>query len=263
MVLNALIIDDEEFGRENMKNLLISYCPEICIKHMASSAQQAREILANDENINVVFSDIEMPGESGFEILPSLEGKNISLVFVTAHDKYALKAIKASALDFILKPIDVSDLKNCVKRILDIHARSTNNISEVFPSPDILKNLLANFMNNRKINKITLPSLKGFKVINTDGIIYIEGDDNYTTVFSDDGKFVLSKTLKDFENILDGDEFFRVHKSHIINISRMKEFLHEDGGVVVLDNGSRISISRRKLPEFLEKMKNMSLHLKK
>ncbi len=263
MELNALIIDDEEFGRENLKNLLAQYCPEIKVKYIAASIKEAREIFTSAKDIDVVFSDIEMPGEMGFEILPLIEDKNISLVFVTAHDKYALRAIKASALDFILKPIDVKDLVNSVKKLVDIHNRSTNNISEIFPQADILNNLVANFLNNKKINRITLPSTKGFKVITTDSIIYIEGEDNYATVYSDDGKFVLSKTLKDFENILDQDDFFRVHKSHIVNLSRIKEFMHEDGGIVILDNGTKVSLSRRKLPEFIDKMKHLSLNLKR
>ncbi len=237
-VLKALIVDDELSGRENLKTLIESYCPEIKVLSTASSAVEAKQMV-NDLLPDVVFLDINMPVLDGFDFLESVDSSRFMVVFVTAHNEYAIRAIKAKAIDYLLKPINIKELQQAVKRLVN--------------------NLDNNLISSTHIEKIILPVSHGFKVMNADEIIRLEAEDCYTHVFTTkDKRITISRTLKEFEDKLSKDYFFRVHKSHLINLAHIKEYSKLDGGCITMSDSVKIQISRRKGAEFEDKFKKFN-----
>lgn len=251
MSLNTLIVDDEEYSRKSLYFLLQENCPEITIGGIAGSVEEARKII-DEQVFELVFLDIAMPKESGFELLPTLQKKNILVVFITAFDQYALKALKASAVDYLLKPIDISELKIAVSKSLTRKKDEKASSSQNQPS---LTTLSENLGNKNKIEKITLPHTHGFHIIDTNNIIYIEADSNYSIFhLNNEIKLVISKPLKEFEDILNSD-FTRIHKSAIINLKYIKSYSNKNGYEVHLLNEVVVPISRRRAAEFQEKLR--------
>lgn len=238
-VIKGLIVDDELSGRENLKNLIESYCTEIKVVGTASSAIKAKDMI-NRLSPDVVFLDINMPVLDGFDFLESVDSSKFMIVFVTAHSEYAIKAIKARAIDYLLKPINIKELQQAVNRLVN-HSNDKSNLL-------------------KDVDKIILPVAHGFKVMNADEIIRLEAEDCYTHIFTTAGKKItISKTLKEFEDRLTGNNFFRVHKSHLINFNHIKDYSKLDGGCITLSDGVKILASRRKGAEFTEKYKEFTL----
>jgi len=238
--LKALIIDDEFHARENLKAMLGDYCPEIEVIGEADSGMSARKLIY-ENNTDVIFLDINMPVMDGFDFLESLPERNFSVVFVSAHMEYGIRAVKARAVDYLLKPLSIKELQLCIKNLLQIHKRDNQ--------------VPANEANSK--HKIVLTHFQGFSVYETDDIIRFEAEGNYTRVYIADKKpMTISKPLKYFEET-GGEVFFRIHKSHLINLKYLKEFLNQDGGYAILNDGTKVEISRRKLPEFMEKVKTL------
>jgi len=250
MPLNALIVDDEEYSRKSLYFLLQENCPEVAVGGLATSVEEARKII-EQQSFDLVFLDIAMPKENGFELLPTLQTQNILVVFITAFDQYALKALKASAVDYLLKPIDINELKTAVEK--SIVRKKENSTSQQNIAP--LNTLLENLSNKTRIDKITLPHAHGFHVIDTLNIIYIEADSNYSVFhLMDEGKLVISKPLKEFEDILNTD-FVRIHKSAIVNLKYIKSYSNKHGSEVHLMNDIILPVSRRRAAEFQDKLK--------
>jgi len=240
--LKAIIVDDELHGRENLKNLLDTYCPEIKVIATAESAVQAK-ILVLENEPDVVFLDINMPVLNGFDFLESLEQQNFMLVFVTAYEHYGIKALKAHPIDYLLKPINIKELQQTVKQL-------------VIRSKEISK------MPYGKTNKIMVPIAHGFTILDCEHIIRFMADDCYTKIYTSDGKSItVSRTLKEFESIVPAEYFYRIHKSHFINLHYVKEFSNLDGGFVTMKDGSKLELSRRKIHEFVLKVKQFSAGL--
>jgi two-component system, LytTR family, response regulator len=252
--LNALIIDDEEFARENLKMIIDDFCPEIQVAGLAGSAKEARKMV-EDLNPELVFLDIMMPGEDGFSFLQSLEGRSFQVIFTTAFREYALKAIKESAIDYLEKPIDIDELKKAVEKAVKLHAEKKNTRL----SDDRITKILQEIALTNNVEKTVIPTREGLAVVKNTDIVHLEASENYTTLFCVGGKkYVSSKSIKAFEDKLDPNMFFRVHKSHIINIAHhLKEFNRADGNIAVLSDGSQIPVARRKLQEFLDKIEHM------
>lgn len=253
MPLNVLIVDDEEYSRKSLYFLLQQNCPEVLINGIAGSVEEARKII-EQKTFDLIFLDIAMPKENGFELLPLLQKSNILVVFVTAFDQYALKALKASAVDYLLKPIDISELKVAVQKSLDLrkNSRSVQNFSENLP----LATLTRNLSSQHRIDKITLPHTNGFHIVDTNDIIYVEADSNYSIFhLNDDRRLVISKPLKEFEDILDASDFVRIHKSALINLQYVNSYSNKHGSEVILKNNAALAISRRRASEFQEKMR--------
>jgi len=250
--INAIIVDDEEPARSNLAMLLRNYCPEIEIVGQADSAENARIVL-NENQTDVIFLDISMPVENGFDLLESLKGKNYLYVFVTAYDEYALKALRASAVDYILKPIDIDDLTDAVAKLVRI-IKLKNQISST--SEDYTKTLdglLANSTNENGVHRLCMPSSQGFSMIEVNDIVYLEADSNYTIFHLNSlQKIVVSKSMREFEEILNSRSFFRIHKSSIIHLKYLKSFSRANGFYAIMSEGSSLPISRRRLTEFLE-----------
>ena len=244
--ITGIIIDDELSGRENLKTLIESYCSEIKIIATASSAAEAKQMI-NYLSPDVVFLDINMPVLDGFDFLESVDSSKFMVVFVTAHEEYAIRAIKAKAVDYLLKPIDIKELQQTVKRL-------TGNIN-------LVNNPCETLISSNQSDKVILPVSHGFKVVNAGEIIRMEAEDCYTHIFStQEKKITISKTLKEFEDKVSGKYFFRVHKSHLINLNHIKDYSKLDGGCIAMSDGTRIQVSRRKSAEFMEKFKEFNLN---
>jgi len=255
--LKALIVDDEASGRENLRTMLTRYCPEVHIIAEASSVEDAYHALQMDSP-DIVFLDIEMPRRNGFDLLALIEKPNFFTVFVTAYNQYALRALKANAVDYLLKPVELSELRAAIEKItLLSSARQSKNSSDNYAL--VLANLIATLKEQNTAKKtlplatITIHHSKGFKIIDTHNIIHIKADSNYSELFLQDKKKLISaQPLKHFEEILDPNVFFRVHHSHIININYLDEYTTEEGGHVILKDGSRVEVSRRRATEFIQ-----------
>jgi two-component system, LytTR family, response regulator len=243
-MLTAIIIDDELNGRIALKQKLHDYCP---IVEIVAEAENGREGIEKIQKYvpELVFLDIEMPEMDGFEMLINIPDKKFHLVFTTAYDHYAIKAIKYAAFDYLLKPIDIDELKMTIERIVNL------------PEPTLinkkLETLEQNLLTKPFLNKIAIPTVEGLLFFDISHIVHLEAHSNYTVIyFEDQSKLMASRTLKEFEEILPGDIFFRPHNSHIINLNFIKRYLRGDGGQVELKNGTYILVSRRKKDEFLK-----------
>jgi two-component system LytT family response regulator len=248
MAIKTIIIDDEQNARENLKLILADFCKEIDVVAEAESAAEARKLIA-EHAPNLLFLDINMPNEDGFELLASIEEKNFSVIFITAHNQFALKALKAGAIDYLEKPIDIEDLQAAVSKI--------NVEEETTVDFNMIKTLLAEYKKERKSETIAVPTLSGYEIIKAEDIVHLEADESYTRIFLADGtKCVSSMTIARYEKVLDSNTFFRVHKSHIINTKHhLKEFNRHDGNMAIMDTGDVIPVARRKLSGFISAIK--------
>lgn len=250
MPISAIIIDDEQNARFNLKILLEDFCPEVNVVAEAESAEEARKLISEHQP-NLLFLDINMPNEDGFDLLNSIDNKNFSVIFITAHNQYALKALKSGAIDYIEKPIDVDELQAAVAKI----SSSNTNVENTDISS--IKMILDEYQNESKLDTIAVPTLTGYEILKTADIVRLEADESYTKIFLSDGKkCVSSMTIARYEKVLNTNVFFRVHKSHIINTrDHLKEFNRHEGNVAIMDNGTAIPVSRRKLTDFINAIK--------
>ncbi|MCB9182347.1 MAG: response regulator transcription factor [Flavobacteriales bacterium] len=244
MSLRALIVDDEADARENLRLMLEEHCPEVQVVGQAGSAAEARTRI-QELQPNALFLDIKMPGEDGFQLLASIAELDLPVVFTTAYDEYALKAFKENALDYLEKPIDHEELMRAVKKL----AKATQELDGGQPSA------IAALMKDPESplsTRVAIPGRDGLVLLKHEDILYLEANDSYTTVHTKDGKrSVSSKHIRVFEDNLDPKSFFRVHKSYIINLAHLKGFSRAEGNMAVLDTGTLIPVSRRRLPDFL------------
>lgn len=254
-MLKALLVDDEMNNLASLEFLLHHDCDGIKVAGKAQNARQAREWL-EIHHADVVFLDINMPGEDGFQFLNSLKSQNFKIIFVTAYNEYALPAIKASAVDYLLKPVNIDELLKAVEKV----KRSLQNPAAMEQNQALLEHLLETVKRKAPPKKIALPQLGSISFIEVDDMVSLQADSNYTIIHMKDmQKLVISKTLKDFEELLDENQFARIHKSYVVNLKYIKEYSTIDGGVVKMSDGNQWSISRRQLDTFLEKMKIASL----
>ena len=240
-MVTAIIIDDEENGRFALKQKLQDYCTDIQLLGEAENGEEGIRLIEKHKP-RVVFLDIEIPRMDGFQMLHRLTEKNFHLIFTTAYDQYAIKAIKFAAFDYLLKPIDIEELKLAVSRINEMPQTTEKKLSA----------LEHNFQEKNVFNKIGIPTMEGINFFDINDIIHLEAHSNYTTIyFVNHPKLIASKTLKEFEELLPGDIFYRPHHSHIIQLKYIKRYLKSDGGQVEMQNGNIVDIARRKKDEFL------------
>ena len=243
--ISALIVDDEELARKNLEFLLKDDCPSVDVIGTAANAREAKKFVQANK-IDLMFLDIEMPNGSGFELLESLEDEiNFKIIFITAYHEYALKAFKYSAVDYLLKPINIDELQALIGKVQPgAGSESKEKISA------LIENMSKK---GEAMGEIALPSMEGLQFVNLDEIIYCESQDNYTQFFLTDGKRIMvSKTIKHFEELLDPNSFFRVHQSNIINLKYIDKYVKGEGGYVVMKKGERIPVSRRRKDAFLQ-----------
>lgn len=242
-MLTAIIIDDELKGRIALKQKIHDYCTDILLEGEAENGMEGIKLI-EAIHPDIVFLDIEMPRMDGFEMLHRLAGKNFHLIFTTAYDQYAIKAIKYAAFDYLLKPIDIEELKLAVSKIYSNQQIYTGKKLELLDQ---------NIHGKNAFNKIAVSTLDGLLFFDIKDIVHLEANSNYTTIyFNNRPKLIASKTLKDFEELLPADIFFRTHHSHLINLNFIKRYIKGDGGQIELLNGNYADVSRRKKDEFLK-----------
>lgn len=240
--MKAILIDDETNNIENLQLLLVGHCPFVSVVGTAKNAEDGIKLI-QDLHPDIVFLDIQMPGKNGFELLKSLHQYDFEVIFVTAFDQYAIQAVRFAAIDYLLKPIVVDDLKDAVQSASSkILAKQKN------PS---LENLMQILQQERKTldDKIALPSAKEVRFIKVNTIFYCESKNNYTIFYLDNEKIIVSKPIFEYEELLQDYGFFRCHNSYLVNRVFVKSLRKEDGGFLVLDNGIEIPISRTKKEE--------------
>lgn len=249
-MIKAVIVDDEKKARELLNNMVEKHCPEVTILGLAESVQSGVDLIRK-QNPDLIFLDIEMGDGTGFDLLEQLQGLNAGIIFTTAYDRYAVKAIKYSALDYLLKPIDLEELKASVKKISE---KKTN-----LNSMENLQFLLQNFRKaDDNYSKITLPTGNAYEIVNVKDIIRCEAEGSYTVfLLTNKRKLLVSLSMKHYEDLLPQDQFIRVHHHHLININHVVRYLKTDGGYAVMSDESQIEISRRKKDTFLQRLQKM------
>lgn len=245
-MLSAIIIDDEVKGRIALKKKLQDYCPEVTVTGEAADGMQGIALIAQLQP-QIVFLDIEMPRMDGFAMLQQLTEKKFHLVFTTAYDQYAIRAIRFAAFDYLLKPVDIEELRNTISKIIAT--------KEQVQTSRKLEVLADNLQRNHSLNKIAIPTLDGLLFFNVDDIVHLEALSNYTVIhFTNHPKLTASRTLKEFEELLPQEIFFRPHHSHLINLNFLKRYIKGDGGQIEMQNGNYVDVARRKKEEFLQRM---------
>ena len=256
--LRALIVDDEMHARENLRMLIDEFCSDINIVGQASGVNEALSQIIN-LNPDVVFLDIRMPsGEEGFEVLEKSKDLNFQVVFVTAFKDYAVRAFNANAVHYILKPIDIDDLMAAADKLSVYQKTLVENVDSRSDYNASLRELTQNMKSNSHPAKLTLYHAKGFKIVNCNDIIRLEADGACTHLFFKDGsRYTDTKNLKVFEDLLEPRIFCRVHKSFMINLLELSEYVHADGGEAIMSYSSRVPIARARLADFLAAVKSL------
>lgn len=247
MKIRSIIVDDEMNCRDNLKMIIDDFCPELEVVGIADSAQRARELITL-HHPDLVFLDIKMPKEDGFQLLQSIKDRDFSVVFTTAYNEYALQAFKADAVDYIEKPIGLDELKSAVRKVIRLNPNLSIDHSVSLENTESKKTVF------RDNEKISLATRDGFTVVKNEEIVHLEASDNYTMIYmTDNRKFLSCKNIKVYEESLNPEVFYRVHKSHIVNIKHhLKGFSRHDGNNVQLSNNKMVPVARRKLSDFME-----------
>lgn len=250
-MIKALIIDDEKHCIDNLQWQLKQYCPEVEVTAICINAETGLNEIYRQQP-QLVFLDVEMPGMSGFEMLEKITDINFEIVFTTAFNQYAIRAIKFGALDYLLKPVDKDELRAAIDKVV----KHTHGES--------LKQLAALLTHIRKSNdlsfqKIALPTMHGYELIPLNNIMYCESKSNYTDVRLNNGQhLVISRTLKEIEDLLDMPPFFRIHNSYLVNLQYAIRYIKGDGGNLVLNSDISIPVSRNKKEQLLKLITHLS-----
>jgi two-component system LytT family response regulator len=248
--MKAVIVDDEILVAQNLQLLLTRYCPGVIVEGIAHSAKDA-EALIKDKRPDVVFLEVEMPNGNGFDLLKRFSQIYFGVIFVTAFDHYAIKAIKYSAIDYLLKPIDIDELVSAVEK-----AQSQLKNKSVNQGLNLLLQNLA--QPSTKLQKLTLPTLEGMIFINLDEILYCKSDGNYTSFFLANGQTPMAtRQIGTYEDMLPEPLFCRIHRQYIINVNKVSKYIKGRGGYVVMTDGKIIDVSVRKKDDFLNAYKLM------
>ena len=243
--MKAILVDDDESNLSSLGEKLGNHCPQV---EIIAKCDNGEDAIAKIESMHpdIIFLDIEMPVMNGFLMLQQLTYKNFALIFVTAFDHYAIKAIRYSALDYLVKPVGISELTNAV-------ARASANQNNQQSTAQI--ELLLEHFNKKRQRRITIPTDEGLQFINVEDIVYLEASDNYTNIFlRTKQKFLVSRTLKNFEELLPEETFVRIHHGTIINKLFIEKYLRGDGGQVVMRTGMVLDVSKRRKTDFLLSM---------
>ncbi len=243
--MRAVIIDDEQRARNYLKGIITDQFQNIDIVGEAEGVSSGFDLILKTDP-DLLFLDVQMQDGTGFDILKKINRSKYNVIFVSAYDRFAITAIKFSAVDYLLKPVEVDDLAEALAKIENAGKRN-----DVQQKLDLLLN------NINRIEKIALPSLNGIEFVKLIDIVRCESDNNYTTFYlRNKEKIVVSRTLKEYEDMLESKGFFRTHKSHIINLSYLKKYIKGEGGTVIMEDGSEVAVSRRRKEDFMEVLNN-------
>lgn len=238
--LKSIIVEDEKTSREILKNYLTKYCPNVTVLGEAENIEQALVLIRNNE-LDLVFLDVEMPYGNAFDLLDKLGEVDFETVFVTAYNQYALDALNQHAAYYLMKPISIDELIKAVDYVSQIKTKESQLQNQIL-TPKLPQNN----------SKISIPTLNGFEIIDTQQILYCQADNNYTYIHLSDGNSkLISKTLRFLEDKLEGNGFLRVHKTYLINLNAIKSYHKGKGGYVEMENGKTIPVTGAKKAELL------------
>ncbi|MCH2083696.1 MAG: LytTR family DNA-binding domain-containing protein [Saprospiraceae bacterium] len=248
--LKIAIIDDEDFARDVLRNFITADFPDVRIVGEAHGVESGLRLLTNVAT-DLVFLDVKMQDGTAFDLLAKIPQPNFNIIFVTAYDSFAFKAFQFNAIDYLLKPIDPDALIRAIQKYKKHY--QNNQFSQR------LENLMSS-VSSKKLDRITLSSSEGMIFLRLEQIIRLESDGNYTSFFtSNDERIIVSKTIKEYADILPEDVFCRIHQSHIVNTNFISKFLKEDGGYTLMQDGSKLPVSRRRKEALLRLLSGKSL----
>ena len=239
MKLKAIIVEDEANSREILSNYIAKYCPSVNLVGEAASIDEAKKIIEKN-NLDLVFLDVEMPFGTGFDLLEQLPHRSFETVFVTAYNQYAIDALNSHAAYYLMKPINIDELIKAVDYVTEIRTKE-----------DALEDRVLTPKLKKVDGKITLPQQDGFQILNVADILYCKADDNYTEIYLENKKILVSKTLKYFEEALSKFTFARIHKSYLVNVNEVVKYRKGKGGSVVVSNGKELLVSASKKKDLL------------
>jgi two-component system LytT family response regulator len=247
--LRTILVDDETPGLESMQRLLQLNCPDVEVVASSNTADKAIEKIKKLQP-DLIFLDIAMPGKNGFDLLREMNDSKIEIIFVTAHNEFMIEAFHFSAIDYLLKPVDEDLLIDAVKRARTRIVEKSGNTN--------IDTLLYNVQQKQtpKNMRLCIPSIKGFQVVELDEILYAEASNNYTNFYFTNKRVICtSKSLFEYEELLADAGFVRIHKSFLVNLLHVKEYIRGEGGSVILSDGNTVEVSRRKKDLLMAKMK--------
>ena len=239
MPLCSIIVEDEANSREILRNYLTKYCPDVSLVGEAASIEEAKRLLGKYA-VDLVFLDVEMPFGTGFDFLDQLPERTFETVFVTAYNQYAIDALNNHAAYYLMKPINIDEL-----------IKAVDYVKEIRQKEDELEDRVLMPKLNKVEGKITLPQQDGFQVLNVSDILFCKADDNYTEIYLENKKILVSKTLKYFEEALSAFPFARIHKSYLVNVNEVVKYKKGKGGSVIVSNGKELLVSSAKKKELL------------
>jgi two-component system LytT family response regulator len=243
-MISAVIIDDEPAMLEVNSNLLAAYFPEIKLAGTANSVSSGLELIRT-QNPDLVLLDIELNSEKGFQILQELKPYSFKVVFITGHDSFAIKAIKFSALDYILKPVNEDEFRQSIQNAVDLIENNDSSQAQV----DVL---MDSFRREMQSKKLVLRTFESLHIVDISDICFCKSDNSYTSFYLEsDEEIVVSKSLKDYEGLLTEFGFFRSHQSYLVNLNHVKKVSKSDGGYMIMKNKKEIPVSMRQMKKLL------------
>lgn len=246
--IRAIVIDDEPYACQVLVTLLDRQCPEVQVVAVCHDPREAKQLIGTHQP-QLVFLDVEMPHMNGFELLHQLRPFTFEVIFTTSYDQYAIQAIRFSALDYLLKPVDGTELKTAVDKFIQ---RATPFLPQQL---DILLSKFHQTGGSAASGRIALPTMEGLQIISVGDIIYCSSSSNYTIlILKDKQKLTISRTLKEVEEMLEPNRFLRVHHSYLVNLDEVRTYVRGEGGSLVMSDGSSVDVSRAKKEALLKKL---------
>ena len=239
MNLKTILVEDEYNSREILRNYLNKYCPKVDLVGEAASIKEGLDLIQKND-LDLVLLDVEMPFGNAFDLLEKIPDRSFEIVFVTAYDYYAKDALNEHAAYYLTKPINIDELIKAVAYVFEVKEKENK-----------LQETVLNSKSKGVNGKLTLPQQDGFQILNVDDILYCKADDNYTEIFLEHKKILVSKTLKYFEDALSEFAFARIHKSYLVNVNEVVKYRKGKGGSVVLSSGKELLVSASKKKQFL------------
>ncbi|MFP5470770.1 MAG: LytR/AlgR family response regulator transcription factor [Bacteroidia bacterium] len=253
--VTCIIVDDERNNRDVLSKMLLKFCPSVTVLGEAANVKEAVQVI-EEKQPDVVFLDIELPDGNGFDILEHFKKLNFFVIFTTAHADYALKAMKFAALDYLLKPLNVTELREAVSRVSEKMMEKEVHLGEISQRMEVLDANKDKSGQKFDFKKIALPSSEGLEFFSVADILKCEADRAYCNFYLSNGKKItVSKPLAEYDDLLAGCGFFRIHKSNTVNLSHIKKYIKGNGGYVILSDGSSVDVSARRKEEFLKVFK--------